>query len=363
MKNIEKIILLSLVAFVLSGCGSGNDDVGCCSDSSVITSELSVAEDKQSDVNSNNSVQSYVSAQTTLFATSSYEEDMKSLEEDDKKIPILDLLEEDKKKLNNEENDLGLLASNKIVLVDNEVDNSPLLGELSVEEDTYDNFLVVPQEEFYGNIVPTLTENSVDNNDTNKSNENNETNEFTEDNETTPLSDELSVVKDAEKLDLPKCTITDIELPESGKNDTTITWESNHEEVLDNYGVVTRPTKCEDDVHVVLVATISKGDVKVQKEFFVGVIKEMGSDEESAKRDGDIIRYFLPREISEDKITLAENGLNGSFVTWESSNEDVIALDGTVTAQDEDSEVTLTLTVTNNGATNVSSVDVVVKAK
>lgn len=312
MKKRNGLILVSILAFVLIGCGSGGSDTVCCSDSSVVE-ELAISEIEEKSVVDDN---------LSLFSESSYSEDVENV------------------------------VTKKV--------EEPVLGTLSFEQN-YDSFivvpqeevipekevLVVPQEEVYGNIEPKLTSNSTD-----------------EDlNETTPLSDELSIVEDSENLDIPKCAISDIKLPESGENNTTITWESNNEDVLDSQGHVTRPKKCQTDVHVVLTATISKGDVKVQKEFFVGVIKEMGSDKEAAKRDGDIIRYFIPREIYEDKIDLAENGLNGSFVTWESSNEDVISLDGTVNAQEDDVEVTLTLSVVNNGETNISSVTVVVKAE
>ncbi len=301
MKKRNGIILASILTFMLIGCGGSNDDTGCCNDSSVVEESTIVSVEK-----------SNLSKDASLFSSSSYSEDVES-------------------KIENQ-------ISEKV--------EEPVLGTLSVNQ-TYDSFLVVPQEEFYGNITPDLTSNSVDE-DTN---------------ETLPLSDELSIVADSENLDIPKCAISDIELPEHGDNNTTITWESDHEDTLDNQGHVTRPKKCAKDVHVILTATISKGDVQVQKEFTVGVIKEMGSDKEAAKRDAQIIRYFVPRKIYEDKIELAEEGLNGSFVTWESSDEDIIALDGTVTAQEDDVEVVLTITSVNNSETYVTHVKVLVKAE
>ncbi len=304
MKKRNGIILASILAFMFIGCGSSNDDTGCCNDSSVVEESTMVTIEK-----------SNLSKNESLFSTSSYSEDVEGKVE------------------------------NKI----EEKVEEPILGTLSVEQ-TYDSFLVVPQEELYGNvIVPDLTSNSVEDEE--------------EANETLPLSDELSVVEDSLNLDIPKCAISDIDLPEHGENNTTITWESDHEDTLDNQGHVTRPKKCKKDVHVILTATISKGDVQVQKEFNVGVIKEMGSDKEAAKRDAQIIRYFVPRKIYEDKIELAEEGLNGSFITWESNDEAIIALDGTVTAQEEDVKVILTLTSVNNGETYVTDIKVVVKAE
>ncbi len=334
MKKRNSLIVLSILAFVLIGCGSGGNNSTCCGDSSLVE-ELTTSEiEKTSVVNEN----------VSLFSESSYSEDVANVATNEIEKPLFGTLSEEVE--NNVVNEVNNEVENK---VNNEVANEvekPILGVLNFEEND-DSFLVVPKEEIYGNIEPELTSNSVD-----------------EDlNETTPLSDELSIVEDSEDLDIPKCVISDIELPEFGENNTTITWESDNEDILDNEGHVNRPKKCQQDVNVVLTATISKGDVKIQKEFFVGVIKEMGSDKEAAERDGDIIRYFIPREIYEDKIDLAENGLNGSFVTWESSNEDVISLDGTVNAQEDDVEVTLTLSVVNNGETNISSVTVLVKAE
>lgn len=49
-------------------------------------------------------------------------------------------------------------------------------------------------------------------------------------------------------------------------------------------------------------------------------------------------------------LTLPSKGINTSTITWKSSNEAVLASDGTVTVPDTDTEVTLTGTFTVNGA-------------
>ena len=49
-------------------------------------------------------------------------------------------------------------------------------------------------------------------------------------------------------------------------------------------------------------------------------------------------------------LTLPSKGINASTITWKSSNEAVLASDGTVTEPDTDTEVTLTGTFTVNGA-------------
>ena len=65
-------------------------------------------------------------------------------------------------------------------------------------------------------------------------------------------------------------------------------------------------------------------------------------------------------------LELPTLGENGSVITWASSNEAVIAVDGTVVrpaAGSEDAVVTLTATITNGEATDTATFTVTVKAE
>lgn len=83
--------------------------------------------------------------------------------------------------------------------------------------------------------------------------------------------------KDLEKKIL-NVVKTDISLPKSGAYDTKITWKSSNEDIISNEGKVNRTG---EDETVNLTATITKGDVVVNKEFNIlvkGVLQEVGVD-------------------------------------------------------------------------------------
>lgn len=78
------------------------------------------------------------------------------------------------------------------------------------------------------------------------------------------------------KNKIPSVTKSDIELPTLGAYDTTITWKSSNEDSISNEGKVKRTG---EDKTVTLIATISKGEAVITKEFNVlvkGILKEVG---------------------------------------------------------------------------------------
>lgn len=73
----------------------------------------------------------------------------------------------------------------------------------------------------------------------------------------------------------------------------------------------------------------------------------------------------LPETTASD-LTLSTTGAAGTTIAWESSNEAVIAIDGTITrpaAGSEDATVTLTATISKNGAQATVTFTVTVKAE
>ncbi|XMB86838.1 hypothetical protein RJG79_03320 [Mycoplasmatota bacterium WC44] len=64
----------------------------------------------------------------------------------------------------------------------------------------------------------------------------------------------------------------DLVLPEAGRNNVEITWQSSNTDVVENTGVVTRPGKSEGDVKLSLTATLTLGEDTVTKEFEARVI-------------------------------------------------------------------------------------------
>ncbi|UJF31413.1 beta-L-arabinofuranosidase domain-containing protein [Paenibacillus hexagrammi] len=76
---------------------------------------------------------------------------------------------------------------------------------------------------------------------------------------------------DADAITLPEQTIGDISLPLKGKSDSTISWTSSNENVIDLMGNVTRPSDGESDATVTLTATVTFGAKQVTREFTVTV--------------------------------------------------------------------------------------------
>jgi len=66
---------------------------------------------------------------------------------------------------------------------------------------------------------------------------------------------------------------------------------------------------------------------------------------------------------TEENLTLPTSGENGTTISWSSSDEDVIALDGFVIRQSEDVEVTLTATIKLNDVTDTKEFTVTVIAE
>lgn len=136
-------------------------------------------------------------------------------------------------------------------------------------------------------------------------------------------------------------SITDnLYMPDKGPNGCSITWESSNEDLITTDGIVNRPTYFEfikDYGYVLITATISKGEASRQKSLGVHVmpLPPANEDEEAVIADYDwltdwiIMNGQMYGSITDD-LYMPDEGPNGSSITWESSDEDVIATDGTV---------------------------------
>lgn len=160
------------------------------------------------------------------------------------------------------------------------------------------------------------------------------------------IPDDQKVAKDKEWLELGDLSeVTEnLTLPVTGAAGSSISWESSNEGVIATDGTVTRPEAGEGDAEVTLTATISSGDVSDTK-VFVATVKQNLTAEEIVKLDSDALKLTGLAAVSEN-LALPTAGANGSAITWQSSNPQVIAADGTVTRPVGDPvDVTLTATV------------------
>ncbi|MBJ6360070.1 immunoglobulin-like domain-containing protein, partial [Paenibacillus sp. GCM10012307] len=160
----------------------------------------------------------------------------------------------------------------------------------------------------------------------------------------------------------------DLTLPTAGANGTAITWSSSNETVIATNGTVNRPAKTATDVIVTLTATIKKGDEQETKQFTVNVLKLTAfNDTESVQADKAALNIaFASGETSVNvtkNLTLPNTGVNGTTITWSSSNEAFLKSDGTVTRPAHhvgDTAITLTATITKNGVSEQKTFDVIV---
>ncbi len=81
-----------------------------------------------------------------------------------------------------------------------------------------------------------------------------------------------------EKLSLLPEYITDIDLPDTGANDTSISWSSSDPGIISSSGKVTRPAVGNKDAVVTLTATVSKGKASDTKTFDVKVWAQVDTD-------------------------------------------------------------------------------------
>ncbi|MCF6411538.1 immunoglobulin-like domain-containing protein [Pseudalkalibacillus salsuginis] len=147
---------------------------------------------------------------------------------------------------------------------------------------------------------------------------------------------------------------TDLDFPDSGAYDTTITWESSNPDVISNDGKVNRPAYLEGDIAVTLTATISDGTDSVTKEFTLTVMRKM-QDADAIEADTDALIVYNQGDVR-GNLNLPTEGENGSTISWASSDTSLITTTGEVSRPahgEGDVTVHLTATLTLNQETAV----------
>ncbi|WP_186577049.1 immunoglobulin-like domain-containing protein [Aquibacillus kalidii] len=154
-------------------------------------------------------------------------------------------------------------------------------------------------------------------------------------------------------------TVTkNLNLPTGGRHGVTINWKSSNPDVIANDGSVTRPPNDAADTVVELTASLTHAGLIAEKTFTVTVLKEFSTDT-LVQADADALTIYNQDEVK-GNLKLPVNGDNGSTISWESSNPNVIkgsdqAIEdpkqlGWVTRPSADTTVTLTATVTKGDA-------------
>lgn len=142
-------------------------------------------------------------------------------------------------------------------------------------------------------------------------------------------------------------------LPNTGSNGTTITWSSSNTAVISNSGVVTRPAVGSAAVQVTLTASVTSGFVTVQKTF-VATVVPFYSDAVSAQLDADQLVLVGNLNHLVSNLSLPVVGLQGSTITWSSSNSAVLSNAGVVLQRPTSGKVSVTMTATvKKGSTSI----------
>ena len=155
-----------------------------------------------------------------------------------------------------------------------------------------------------------------------------------------------------------------VTLPDTGTDGCSITWTSDTSATIDNNGVVTQST--DQDVMVTLTATISSHGVSDTKEFPL-TVKAVVTDADLVAADKAALTIgYGPCDTAtsvQHNLVLPTLGINGSDITWTSSNPDVISSSGGVPVPtDNDANVSMTATIHEGAASDTRDFPLIMKA-
>ncbi|GEL95829.1 immunoglobulin-like domain-containing protein [Cellulomonas composti] len=143
---------------------------------------------------------------------------------------------------------------------------------------------------------------------------------------------------------------TNLTLPTTGTQGTTVSWSSSGPAVVSTTGAVTRPTAAQGDATVTLTATVTRGSASATHDFVVTVVAL--PDDEGLLAE-DLAAIAVPNlEDARGNLTLPVTGANGSTFVWSSSDPSVVDATGVVT-RPAHGEPTATVQLTATGTHGV----------
>ncbi len=152
--------------------------------------------------------------------------------------------------------------------------------------------------------------------------------------------DRNKLLEDKENLSIGDTSnvITDLSLPTDGKNGSKITWKSDNTAAVGNDGKVTLGANTQT---ANLTATISLGNDSVTKTFAVTLPSE--NEIENVVKD----KVQIPYTITDKTVLPASIG--DIQIAWDDGDAGIIQEDGTVSAPEENTRLTITADITYNG--------------
>ena len=177
----------------------------------------------------------------------------------------------------------------------------------------------------------------------------------------TPKQSDIEILNEVmNTIDLPLETKEDLELPSTYTYEEkiiTATWNSSNVDALSNEGKVFRG---KDDQVITLSLSLQLNEDTITNTFDITILAL--EKEVIANQILDLIQ--IPSEASEDFVlaSFVKFDDNNYKVNWESSNEDVVTTKGLITYQPEDTEITLTATISYDKVKYSKEFKVIVKA-
>ncbi|GAA1412167.1 immunoglobulin-like domain-containing protein [Oerskovia paurometabola] len=160
---------------------------------------------------------------------------------------------------------------------------------------------------------------------------------------------------DAAALDLgdTSAVTSNLTLPVTGAQGSTIAWTTSHADVVTSSGKVTQPAAGRPAASVTLTASVTRGAVTLPRAFTV-VVPPALDDAQAAAWDA---QHAVVTNIADVRgnLTLPTKGAQGSTLTWTSSAPGTVSDTGVVHRPVHgagDTEVTLTVTATKGTATS-----------
>jgi large repetitive protein len=173
-------------------------------------------------------------------------------------------------------------------------------------------------------------------------------------------TDQERVTRDHAALSLGNLSsvTSNLTLPTSGTNGSSITWTSSQSQFISSTGVVTRPQGT--NAQVTLLASISKGGVNATKLFTATVLRN-ATDEENVSTAATALALNQPNDVR-GNITLPVTS-GAATVSWTSSQPAVVDPTGVVTRQSAETQVTLTAKLIAGSASKTKNFNLTVKAR
>ena len=174
-------------------------------------------------------------------------------------------------------------------------------------------------------------------------------------------TDQQRVARDAAVLDLGdlSAVTSDIALPPTGVNGTSISWSSSDTAVVSHTGAVTRPEPGQPNASVTLTATLTRGAVTATRQFDVTVVAR--PDDQAAVQNALAGITVVNADDARGNLTLPTTA-DGLDISWTSSDPAVVTATGEVSRQSVDTTVTLTASAARGDATGTREITVVVRA-